>query len=215
MTRLTNPATKSLFFSPDPVYVLRAGAAEFLSHFKSKKKEGEIAESTPIIEVVAALCVCVAFSFSGRRDLLSPHPSIMSRVESTVSLSSSDVLSVSPARISVHTKSKRLKRASFSPLTCVCVRQHGATTHYYYYYYTVVLISISSFLSRPRLFSIHFFCVCVFVSGRKEKRKYPTNKQTNKQTSTSGKLFCFFSFSFCVALHPYHVRVFPTPSNTV
>jgi hypothetical protein len=188
MTRLTNPATKSLFF-PDPVYVLRAGAAEFLSHFKSKKKEGEIAESTPIIGGVAALCVCVAFSFSGRRDLLSPHPSIMSRVESTVSLSSSDVLSVSPARISVHTKSKRLKRASFSPLTCVCATARS--------YYSLLLlhgrVDFNFFfpLSAAIIFSTSFVCVCL---RPKRKRKYPTNKQTNKQTSTSGKLFVSFLF---------------------
>lgn len=87
----------------------------------------------------------------------------------------------------------------------MCVRQHGATTHYYY---TVVLISISSF-SLGRDYFLHFFCVyvCVCLSPAERKRNKP--QQTNKQTSTSGKLFFLF-FSFCVALHPYHVRVFPT-----
>ncbi len=85
------------------------------------------------------------------------------------------------------------------------MRQHGATTHYYY---TVVLISISSF-SLGRDYFLHFFCVyvCVCLSPAERKRNKP--QQTNKQTSTSGKLFFLF-FSFCVALHPYHVRVFPT-----
>lgn len=177
-----------------------------------KKKEGEIAESTPIIGGVAALCVCVAFSFSGRRDLLSPHPSIMSRVESTVSLSSSDVLSVSPARISVHTKSKRLKRASFfSPDLCVC-----ATARSYYTLLLLLLHGRVDFnfffpLSAAIIFYPLLLCVCVCLRP-KRKKKIP-NKQTNKRQPAGN--FFVFSFSFCVALHPYHVRVFPTPSNTV
>jgi hypothetical protein len=113
----------------------------------------------------------------------------MSRVESTVSLSSSDVLSVSPARISVHTKSKRLKRASFSPLTCVCATARS--------YYSLLLlhgrVDFNFFFPLSAAIIFYPLLLCVFVSGRKEKEKtQQTNKQTNKRQPAGNFLFLFF-----------------------
>ncbi len=169
-----------------------AGAAEFFTHFKSKRRQRVDARhrgGPP----------CVAFSFSARRDLLSPHPSIMSGVESTVSLSSHSftysrrILSVSRLELA-QTKSERLK-GLVSPLmsTDVCatarscslllplplVLLHGRVDFNFFFFFFV------AFLSAP----IFPLLLCLSPAERKE------TQQTNKRQPAGNFFFLFLSLS--------------------